>query len=508
MKAEFDSLRNTFQSQLNEYNSSIDNKIDVAIASYLAGIKTGNSRTAIPVLSGEVYMFDNTDASTRMRYVYGPPAMKGTTQTGEWSDNATYGKMVLMSVGVNSASSHNSSNWWQTKLAISNVDSVNSIAAWRGRYTKAYDEVNLTYTNLNFNSINWGAPNTYPYITRYNANDNKVFVNTNLFGKDLFHFYFVTALQAASASVINLFLNSIDNYWGNVHNENTILFGNSIAYDCFSNYDTNRNWGYKGTSESLYQTINSSSDILEYTDKIFITSSDTFNIIYCNGWMDDTKTGTKTTYTRTLQRNPYWSTDSGRTDVRWYSGDKWRFPGVGFETTYIDNWNDLYLPAFDSFSNEMYNDRTKGYTSLRRDSAGNYHLPMYAGIPIVAADKNEKVQFVFRVKNYKLNTTATSVNYGNETLTNPTKTYIWAKSSPFTTNDPNSEADLTITGVNVKKDTSSGYNKGFYITSDSERIKIEGMEENCYVWLKWSTNNKNGGGVVTIPNEVIIEKEE
>ena len=38
-KTEFDSLKNNFQNQLDQYNSSIDNKIDAAIASYLAGIK-------------------------------------------------------------------------------------------------------------------------------------------------------------------------------------------------------------------------------------------------------------------------------------------------------------------------------------------------------------------------------------------------------------------------------------------------------------------------------------
>ena len=39
-KAEFDSLKNNFQSQIDQYNISIDNKIDGAIAAYLAGIKT------------------------------------------------------------------------------------------------------------------------------------------------------------------------------------------------------------------------------------------------------------------------------------------------------------------------------------------------------------------------------------------------------------------------------------------------------------------------------------
>ena len=38
-KAEFDSLKNNFQSQIDQYNTSIDSKIDGAIASYLAGVR-------------------------------------------------------------------------------------------------------------------------------------------------------------------------------------------------------------------------------------------------------------------------------------------------------------------------------------------------------------------------------------------------------------------------------------------------------------------------------------
>ena len=38
-KAKFDSLKNNFQNQIDQYNTSIDSKIDGAIASYLAGIK-------------------------------------------------------------------------------------------------------------------------------------------------------------------------------------------------------------------------------------------------------------------------------------------------------------------------------------------------------------------------------------------------------------------------------------------------------------------------------------
>ena len=42
-KAEFDSLKNNFQSQIDQYNTSIDSKIDGAIAAYLAGIHVAKS---------------------------------------------------------------------------------------------------------------------------------------------------------------------------------------------------------------------------------------------------------------------------------------------------------------------------------------------------------------------------------------------------------------------------------------------------------------------------------
>ena len=38
-KAEYDSYRNNFQQQLNQFNTSIDDKLNSAISSYLEGIK-------------------------------------------------------------------------------------------------------------------------------------------------------------------------------------------------------------------------------------------------------------------------------------------------------------------------------------------------------------------------------------------------------------------------------------------------------------------------------------
>ena len=53
-KSEFDALKKNFAEQIEQYNSSIENKIDGAIASYLAGINL-NSRDKLDLLTGNIY---------------------------------------------------------------------------------------------------------------------------------------------------------------------------------------------------------------------------------------------------------------------------------------------------------------------------------------------------------------------------------------------------------------------------------------------------------------------
>ena len=68
-KAEFDSLKNNFQSQLDAYNTSIDSKIDSAIASYLAGVDVGKSRTIpsnVGGLTWPIKVIDNLYAIEHM----------------------------------------------------------------------------------------------------------------------------------------------------------------------------------------------------------------------------------------------------------------------------------------------------------------------------------------------------------------------------------------------------------------------------------------------------------
>ena len=51
-KAEFDSLKNDFVQQLNEFNSNIDSKLNNAISEYLSGVKVGSTTTEVSNVSG------------------------------------------------------------------------------------------------------------------------------------------------------------------------------------------------------------------------------------------------------------------------------------------------------------------------------------------------------------------------------------------------------------------------------------------------------------------------
>ena len=68
-KAEFDSLKNNFQSQIDQYNTSIDQKIDGAIAAYLAGIRVSKTtEERFPVGAGEKAVLCWSDKITNMAF--------------------------------------------------------------------------------------------------------------------------------------------------------------------------------------------------------------------------------------------------------------------------------------------------------------------------------------------------------------------------------------------------------------------------------------------------------
>lgn len=76
-KAEFDSLKNNFQNQIDQYNTTIDSKIDDAIASYLSGVKVEKKST--------VTLISEISTSTGKGYRSRKGNGGGTSDTGnQW----------------------------------------------------------------------------------------------------------------------------------------------------------------------------------------------------------------------------------------------------------------------------------------------------------------------------------------------------------------------------------------------------------------------------------------
>lgn len=99
-KSEFDSLKNDFQAQINQYNTSIDNKIDEAIAGYLSGIKVSTKTNLMSILNNinaYGYNYSNMGGYPFTNY---SPDLSCTTQTPEVNVNGMFSFQNLCCSGT------------------------------------------------------------------------------------------------------------------------------------------------------------------------------------------------------------------------------------------------------------------------------------------------------------------------------------------------------------------------------------------------------------------------
>ncbi|MBR0038482.1 MAG: hypothetical protein IJP71_00580 [Lachnospiraceae bacterium] len=82
-KSEFDSLKNNFQSQIDQYNTSIDSKIDTAISAYLSGIKVSTKTTLKSIINSINDYGYNYNGMAGYPFTNGNVNLACTTQTPE-----------------------------------------------------------------------------------------------------------------------------------------------------------------------------------------------------------------------------------------------------------------------------------------------------------------------------------------------------------------------------------------------------------------------------------------
>ena len=165
-KAEFDSLKNNFQSQIDQYNTSIDAKIDNAIAAYLSGISIETTETLSNMVEAA---YSNDTKNTRFIQWKTPQVTKDV-------NDVSAGFHIMFSWGVSEGKNKDLTN-------IYGYYGLCNGQAWAGglpliRYT------NYTGTTANYTNAYYYA--SFPFGSRDDVNykttgDTTNFILTNLY---------------------------------------------------------------------------------------------------------------------------------------------------------------------------------------------------------------------------------------------------------------------------------------------------------------------------------------
>ena len=120
-KAEFDSLKNNFQSQIDQYNTSIDSKIDGAIAAYLAGLQI-DKHTSLKSsldnngkLSNGKYLYWNSSDSSYFGDTSGERFVVENLQFAQYFKIGQNGNRYVYSYLFENCNNHDGSDWSVSK---------------------------------------------------------------------------------------------------------------------------------------------------------------------------------------------------------------------------------------------------------------------------------------------------------------------------------------------------------------------------------------------------------
>lgn len=365
-KAEFDSLKNNFQSKLDQYNTNIDNKIDAAISSYLAGLDVTAIRTFDVINKG-------WDEVTFINGVYNndykvPDIYYLLAASGYFIGDITAG-------GVRDWSSHaffyykranNTANRKNCFNVLSGSEGSPTKIQWKG-IAKGYRE-SILYaleSNSKYDSLNgWNWPDW----------SKRVMVKNVFKPKGASYSIGPTSI----ITDITLECQSSNNSWStyNTNPKNSDIFVNavtdlSISTDTVDGkeYDTEHIVGWdKDTAWELYCT--DWNHTWQLSSKQTLTDTNIFNAATKNtsGWYQG------------LERNGYTTVKSHIGSMPFvYTNGSDKFYSVGLYATAVKN-SQIYQMSEDL-----------SYKSTGTFTVNN--ITLEAGLPVLAAQKDDEVTY-------------------------------------------------------------------------------------------------------------------
>ena len=496
-KAEFDALVNTFNEQMDTYQSSIVSKIDGAIANYLAGLssyKVEDRNVIGYVKNGVVSIGDVFDMAPNigMPYIHGKTvdSFSNADNVDATTGNRTVTKLIKLD-GTEIIPGVSPEEYLFKKAYIDYPTTGNTNYAFFDAYYEDEVEEGLIYS-LNKNSGD-GFQYDQNYYLYYNPPYEGIneeegyyrFCNNPVIG--MFFSSTDTLARTYDMFTVGVDLRRVQ---GKVKYQNLVGFGNA-TYDCFYDTSVTSNDVFYKTDNTFYQnTLIVDKKPTQFTDQKVIDYYKTIcGTIWHNvfaWWNGKTNnwpyylTGRKgyLTMIRNNQQDNYYRKICARPD------------------TNITTLKEVTISQYDEVA-KYYGEKTSspytGYITDVEEGKTVYHLPLDCGIPIIKAKENEKINMTF-------------------TFESKGDYMVWLKESPFNA-APNLDTDtVEFTGGTKGGQTA---NKGniFVYNPDNDKYKTCELEytyqgKDGYLFLnfsKYSTSEgASGGGVIILPQHAQI----
>ena len=472
-KAEFDTLKEHFKKEVENYENSINDKIDGAIAQYLAGIqlKKAAFKAAPFAPTDGIYCLGSND----YRWSAGWLSYKVNGVVGRIGHNNTTTDMAVINVQYTSGTSSKFK-----EALVSDADYTNNVAKWKGYYeTTQSITLNPTTENPGF------SPNT----GYWESGGKLYFLHAGPFavdpknGTDLFANSALISFDSTWA-VSNVGYWSTTNYLrskgtdavtkrtlGDLKSASYITTNDPTITNAFYNYDHISEWCSQNAKSLPTYTTDATTAALGGS-----VSGTVYYSVHNGG-----ACGTISPTTTGLGTYNNWD---GGSDCK----TKRR---MAFGPIYnVNTWGQIYTEDYDSKIDSIFLEADALKSSNIITVSNKKHLKVSGGVPLGQFDKNIKVTYEFKFKDTSKNycvwlkdcafdgTKKLSTQYG--TCVKPTKLY------GYTT------FDETYKCIKV----SNGYGKVDFETGDDEK---------CY-WVKWcegTTANIDAGGGTFLPSSSI-----
>ena len=480
-KAEFDALVNTFNDQMDSYQTGLNTKIDGAIANYLSGLSGLSIMDVQPMLTPKNGIWAaTTDTNSGPKpWVEGTMTFKFDQYSSRWNPNAAGGGSIITTGQQTSGAKF-------TEHILKKVVTVSS--------TK-YGEY-LGYCKSDVDAVVYGGS--------IGTGDMSVMLNTNSAYVNCFKWYTGDIPKGHFWICRDRGETGSGDYWWNCNIDNgavtrtiddellndVICTPTSIDFPYFNLNDTaksNALWCKDANVESngLHALISNVGNMASFSGKIRKTDNTEVtkpvaNGSYNNGWSVDITASNKRVSGNQLVRTK---------------------PFLGF-TADVKDWNKVYTKAYDSYISD-FEAKSAGVETITENSTKHYLITN--GLPMLYAEKDDLV--TIPIKFDKIGSAYKNID-------------IWLKASAFKASEDvktSQEADIIKPNVNDCTNMQvSVYSNALTLDANagtSESTKGQGiikfkMPKSGYVFMKWAVaGNEGKGGGTYYPQKMTIQRE-